>query len=462
MGQLAEFDKEIAQLLAGNDLQKETDAAAQISSDLIDSMMEIKTMIEEKTAPPPTRQLPPTNGQSTSQGTSGDASGGSGNAQLQYKLPKFEMSTFAGDHMKWRGWWEIYKRAIDDNTSLSKVDKFTYLLGYLDGDAKALAEGYELSENNYDQVIDELKARWGDKQRAQFSHFESLFDITGAKNRSLAEVQRVASEHECHIRSLVALGMNEEEFCVCYIPMLLRKLPTYLATKIVEKNGIEKWSMSKVRQWIREDLQAREVVEKSGISGDGPQKNGQRSGERKVTSTASLIAPGGDNRGGGGDRSRYCVFCDNGSHFSDKCLKYKDVPSRKSCLGGKGRNYCYVCLSTNCRDRRRCPAANTECWYCHTTGHHQSLCYAQFPKRGGGNGRGGSGGRGRGGRGFGGRHNDDRRGGTNSGSGAEKDVEKDKGETPRKEKTNSTVAVTLSGPIKDVAFMPTDIGRHNG
>ena len=133
--------------------------------------------------------------------------------------------------MKFHGWWEIFKEAVHNQTSLSKVQKFTYLLSYLDGDALRMAEGYSLSDGNYDAVIDGLKERWGDPQRAQFGHFEALYEIHKARNDSLAEVQRVSEECERHIRSLIALELDEDSYCVCYIPLFLKKLPRYLTRR---------------------------------------------------------------------------------------------------------------------------------------------------------------------------------------------------------------------------------------
>ena len=163
------------------------------------------------------------------------SSSGGSNVRPTYKLATFEMQSYNGEPMKWRGWWDVYKQAIHENSNLSSIEKFTYLLGYLKGEALAVAEGYELSATNYDVVISDLQERYGDEQRAQFAHFEALFEIEKAGNKSLAEVRRVSDECERHIRSLVALGLDEEQFCICFIPLLLKKLPQYLSGNLSQK-----------------------------------------------------------------------------------------------------------------------------------------------------------------------------------------------------------------------------------
>jgi len=89
---------------------------------------------------------------SDSRASVSNSADGASSVLNNFRLPKFEMAMFDGDVLKWRGWWDVYQQAIHDNTSLNKVQKFTYLLGFLAGDAKAVAEGYGLCNGLWDNL----------------------------------------------------------------------------------------------------------------------------------------------------------------------------------------------------------------------------------------------------------------------------------------------------------------------
>jgi hypothetical protein len=150
--------------------------------------------------------------------------------------------------VEWQSFWDVYRTAIHENKSMSPIEKFSYLLGYLTDEALALAKGYSLTEANCVQVVAALKERFGDKQRAQFAHFQALAAIKPARSNNLAEVQRVYNDCEMRVRSLVALEIGEDKFAVAFVPIIMSKLPEALTTKLCKKNGTGQWSLRNLRE----------------------------------------------------------------------------------------------------------------------------------------------------------------------------------------------------------------------
>jgi hypothetical protein len=335
--------------------------------------------------------------------------------ERQIKLPTFEMPKYKGDPMAWQAFWDIYKATIHDNESLSTVVKFSYLLEYLEDDAYALASGYSLTAANYDHVIAALQERFGDKERAQFAHFMALAEIDRAKNNSLTELRRVSDQCELHIRSLVALELPEDTFAIVFIPLILSKLPKYLTTKICEKNGKNKWSLSEVRDWIKADMRAREMGESSftgstNLKDKQDKSNIQRTSGvsqpgRMPTSASSLTAPGyGGNGqrgpaasqryGGNNSWSRFatpgsnwirppqspslpCIYCNVIGHYHQDCQAYPSREARLTVLKSFRPSPCFKCLrdghvTTQCYFRQR------PCMHCQQPGHHASLCPLKY------------------------------------------------------------------------------------
>lgn len=80
----------------------------------------------------------------------------------RYKLPKIELQKFNGDLKEWLLFWNLFKN-IHDDKSISKEDKFQYLVQAMVKDSRAyeLVKSYPPMAENYDKVIKSLKSRFG-------------------------------------------------------------------------------------------------------------------------------------------------------------------------------------------------------------------------------------------------------------------------------------------------------------
>ena len=56
------------------------------------------------------------------------------------------LKKFAGDSLEWKTFQETYEAAIGQNESLSEVEKFTCLRGYLQGTDFQAVEGFPLTK----------------------------------------------------------------------------------------------------------------------------------------------------------------------------------------------------------------------------------------------------------------------------------------------------------------------------
>ena len=59
------------------------------------------------------------------------------------KLPKLFIKKFYGDPLQWQQFFDTFNAVVNDNDSISEVEKFTYLKGYLSGEAERSLEGLE-------------------------------------------------------------------------------------------------------------------------------------------------------------------------------------------------------------------------------------------------------------------------------------------------------------------------------
>ena len=93
------------------------------------------------------------------------------------RLRKISLSRFNGYITKFYSFWQSFKSAIDENDSLTAVDKFNYLVNVLDGETFRVVQGLEFVEENYDLAKETLYQRFGHKQKIIQVHMEKLLNL---------------------------------------------------------------------------------------------------------------------------------------------------------------------------------------------------------------------------------------------------------------------------------------------
>ena len=111
------------------------------------SMAKVDYALSHLSSAPPTAATPPA--VSTSRATT--------------KLPKLSLQKCSGSLIGWSPFWDAYKAAIHDNSSLTNVEKFSYLQTLLEDKAKDTVAGLALTEANYSVAVDLLERRFKDK-----------------------------------------------------------------------------------------------------------------------------------------------------------------------------------------------------------------------------------------------------------------------------------------------------------
>ena len=101
----------------------------------------------------------------------------------QIELPKLELKKFDGDHRKWISFWDSFEASVHNNESLTENDKFNYLNSLLERSATAAISGLILGASNYEEAIDILKPRFGNKQQIINRHMEVLLNLESVTSR---------------------------------------------------------------------------------------------------------------------------------------------------------------------------------------------------------------------------------------------------------------------------------------
>ena len=94
---------------------------------------------------------------------------------------------------------ETYEAAIGQNESLSEVEKFTYLRGYLQGTAFQAIEGFPLTSENYKHAWELLKERYGNPQLIVSCHMNNLIKLDEVNGANVKELRDLYDKNESNV-----------------------------------------------------------------------------------------------------------------------------------------------------------------------------------------------------------------------------------------------------------------------
>jgi hypothetical protein len=114
------------------------------------------------------------------------------------KLPSIKLKTFKGDVETWARFWEQFRSSIDENTSLSTINKHVFLRGYLEGEPKMLVEGIAVTVNTYEDNKRILLAKYGDRNRIIQAHLDFLENVPSVLSATPKELN--FNYIQCHRR----------------------------------------------------------------------------------------------------------------------------------------------------------------------------------------------------------------------------------------------------------------------
>ena len=78
-------------------------------------------------------------------------------SQSNTRLPKLTLPTFKGDVFEFPSYWELFQANVHNLTSLTDVQKFSYLKTTLEGEPATLIANLEMTSRNYNTAIETLK-----------------------------------------------------------------------------------------------------------------------------------------------------------------------------------------------------------------------------------------------------------------------------------------------------------------
>ena len=290
------------------------------------------------------------------------------NKKAVVKLPKLTVKSFYGDPTNWQEFIDTFNVAIHENEDLSPIEKFTYLKGYIGGDAAKSLEGLKLTSSNYEHAREILEERFGQKQVIIGKHMNNLLDLPRVKSSyQVKELRALYDKITVNIRGLSAYDVSSKQFSPMLVPIIMQKLPQDIKLELSKSLKKKDWNLDEIVELFKSEIEARESCCNEV---DHQKDQNQRYGNNKSIPAKSNTRLTTENLLATSETKNVsCRFCKQ-NHYSDKCTVVTDLAARREIIiSGK---LCFRCFSPkhairNCR-------SNGKCFKCSSNRHHTSIC----------------------------------------------------------------------------------------
>ena len=286
------------------------------------------------------------------------------------KLPKLSIDKFSGDCSQFLDFFNCFTNAIDNNESLTKIEKFQFLKSLLIGPAYNVVAGFELNEDNYDSCLKMLKDRYGNRDMIISCHMNKILNLEPVKSENnIKALRKLYDSCEISIRNLNSLGVVSGSYGHLLLPILLKLLPESFVLEYHKKRNPDKDSeVSELLEYIKNELRCREAAllvsdsqNKKNSENNSNSKQNKKVNKPHNVSTLSASV------------KKFCIFCkdNNNSHWSSECNNLTDEKKRLM-LKKEGR--CYRCflrshMSSACKTKIK------PCELCKKNDHNKLFCF---------------------------------------------------------------------------------------
>lgn len=281
-------------------------------------------------------------------------------APHQSRLPSLKLPKFDGKYADYKRFISTFQNMVHDNSMLTPVDKFNYLLSCLSGPALAVVEPFLVTDENYPKALERLKERYDNKVLIFLEHITALFNVSQMSKGDCVSLRNIIDTVSAIRGSLLSLGSEMDVMNAIIIHMVLLKLDEGSRQNYDEKQefkSLPTWDtcyniLSNRCQFLESHGKKCEPVHKP--SGSKPKPNFNRSANTFVNSKTDVT----------------CSYCSSADHYISTCSSFLSLVVSERFNFVKRNGHCINCLRKG-HLVSKCPS-KSRCRVCHAA-HHTNL-----------------------------------------------------------------------------------------
>lgn len=283
------------------------------------------------------------------------------------KLPQVKLLFFKGNPIDWPSFWDCFESNIHKRTDLSGSQKFTYLIGQLEGPAAKLLSGFTLTNHNYVEAVDLLVDTYGKPEKIIISHLHTLLDISSPSHTAV-DLDNFRSTFECHLRALYQLRPDIKNSGLLLSTILMRKLPIKVRENMSRASKLSLWEMDDFKKFLSDEIEyLRENEDRVKIDNNAGKRNSDDKAKLSKSTSGNFFSNSSSHKNSRQYKIKNCRFC-NENHSTNSCVNFQSYQSRISRV--KELKLCSNCLYDHGNNPCR---SKYSCYFC-SNKHHSSIC----------------------------------------------------------------------------------------
>lgn len=144
--------------------------------------------------------------------------------ETPFKLPELSIPHFDGDYTEWPAFYDAFLQ-VHNHPKLTTNQKFSYLKSALSSRVKSLIGWLDITADNYDEALNELKRRYDNKRVLFHSHMDKFMNQPSIVHETSDEFQTLHDVSRSCQMSIRKLGAYNDQ-CGSFLAfILIKKLP---------------------------------------------------------------------------------------------------------------------------------------------------------------------------------------------------------------------------------------------
>lgn len=250
------------------------------------------------------------------------------------KLPPIKLPTFNGEYCNWLEFRDAFEALVNNESSLTGIEKFYYLRTSLSDKVKDIIKSIEISSANYTVAWQCLVERYENKNLIVYNHVRAIFEQHTLLKESHIELRNLYDNTSKHLRSLKNLGEKTDSWDRLIIFIISNKFdPISRRDWESFKYGEELPTMDDLNKFLKSRCA---VLERLALTENKRPSTSQSWNKRQVTNSfATTNFERGSNLN--------CYYCQE-NHMIYKCESFLKLDHENRMVEIKRLKLCLNCL----------------------------------------------------------------------------------------------------------------------
>jgi hypothetical protein len=254
---------------------------------------------------------------------------------VHIKLPVISLPTYEGDTCSWLQFRDTFEALIVNNTVLSNVQKFHYLIASLKNKAKDLISNLQTTNENFLVAWQLVTQRYNNKRLIAVMHAKHLCQTPQVKKGDASSLRQLINHVSSHMNALQALSLNVpvQDLMLTHLMLATLDNQTHQEWEQITASRTDTPTTAELVTFLKSKCRALELLQNTQslkIVTTNPRVTSAGSKVSKP-SYCNVVTP------------TQCTLC-NDSHRLFKCDKFLKLQPRQCLNYVKQQRLCFNCL----------------------------------------------------------------------------------------------------------------------